>query len=238
MPLTDLIFDPERLLVVPVYQLLEAASQGYLGVDHRFLHAILDQPERSIPELLRFAAEDHDQDPVLLDDQLLEIFRVLGTPEAIPFYMKLVREDPADIDDDLVEAIVQLGAASVDPLLELLKEFDDEDAGDVPFVLSVLHVRDDRILEALTNRLDYDPGDAAVCLEIYGDRKAIPALEAVLAEIPASDPTHKQMNLLIARLESRVEAAPEPLEAFDICELYPATDSPPLDAVSEADRLA
>ena len=130
MPRTDLIFDPERLQTVPVSQLLEAASQGYLGVDHRFLHAILDQPKRSIPDLVRFAAEDHDQEPVLLDDQLLDIFRTIGTPEAIPFYMKLVREDPADIDDDLVEAIVQLGAASVDPLLELLKQFDDEDAGE------------------------------------------------------------------------------------------------------------
>src|SRR5260370_25420690 len=238
MPLTDLIFDPERLLVVPVYQLLEAATQGYLGVDHRFLHAILDQPERSIPDLVRFAAEDHDQDPVLLDDQLLEIFRVLGTPEGIPFYMKVLRKDPADIDDDLVEAIVQLGAASVDPLLELLKQFDDEDAGDVPFVLSVLHVRDDRILEALTNRLDYDPGDAAVCLEIYGDRKAIPALEAVLAEIPSSDPTHNQIKSLILRLASNVETRPEFAEPFDIWELYPETDSPPLDVVSEADRLA
>src|SRR6266446_1788850 len=133
MPRTDLIFDPEQLQSVRVYRLLEAASQGYLGVDHRFLHAILDHPERSIPDLVRFAAEDHDQDPVLLDDQLLDIFRVLGTPQAIPFYVKLVREDPAEIGDDLVEAFVQLGAASVDPLLELLKELEHEDAGDVPF---------------------------------------------------------------------------------------------------------
>jgi hypothetical protein len=238
MPRIDLIFDPERLQTVPAYQLLEAASQGYLGVDHRFLHAILDQPEKSIPDLIRFAAGDHDQDPVLLDDQLLDIFRVLRTPEAVPFYMKLVREDSADIDDDLVEAIVQLGAASVDPLLELLKKFEGADAGDVPFVLSVLHVRDDRILEALINRLEDDPGDAAVCLEIYGDRKAIPALEAVLAEIPASDPTHNQIKSLIARLAASVENVPDPLESFDIWDLYPERDSPPLDIVSEADRLA
>src|SRR5258708_15339608 len=238
MPRTDLIFDHERLQAVPVYRLLEAASQGYLGVDHRFLHAILDQPEKSIPDLVRFAAEDHDQDPVLLDDQLLDIFRVLGTLEALPFYMKLVREDPAGIDDDLVEAIVQLRAASVDPLLELLKELDDGIAGDVPFVLSVLRVRDDRILEALTKRLEYDPGDAAVCLEIYGDKKAIPALEAVLDEIPPSDPRHNRIQSLITRLASHGESVPEILERFDIWELYPETDSPPLDVVSEADRLA
>src|SRR5260370_8318132 len=237
MPRTDLIFDPERLQAVPVYRLLEAASQGYLGVDHRFLHAILDEPERSIPDLVRFAAEDHDQDPVLLDDQLLEIFRVLGTPQAIPFYMKLVHEDSDEIDDDLVEAIVQLGAASVEPLLELLKKFDDGNAGDVPFVLSVLRVRDDRILEALTKHLEYDPGDAAVCLEIYADKKAIPALEAVLDEIPPTNPRHNRIQSLITRLASNVEPVPEPLEPFDIWELYPETDSPPFDVVSEADRL-
>src|SRR5882757_815703 len=168
MPRTDLIFDPDRLQTVPVYRLLEAAAQGYLGIDHRFLHAILDHPERSIPDLVRFAAEDHDQDPVLLDDQLLDIFRVLGTPQALPFYVKLVLEDPAEIGDDLVEAFVQLGAASVEPLLELMKQIPDDDAGEVPFVLSVLHVRDDRILEALIDRLEHDPVDAAVCLEIYG----------------------------------------------------------------------
>src|SRR5258708_14872874 len=141
MPRNDLIFDPERLHTVPVSQLPEAASKGYLGVDHGFLHAIIDQPEKSIPDLVRFAAEDHDQDPVLLDDQLLDIFRTIGTPEAVPFYMKLVREDPAGIDDDLVEAIVQLRAAPVDPLLELLTELDDENPGDIPFVLSLLYMR-------------------------------------------------------------------------------------------------
>jgi hypothetical protein len=238
MPRTDLIFDPGRLQTIPVYQLLEAASQGYLGVDHRFLHAILDQPDRSIPDLVRFAAEDHGQDPVLLDDQLLDIFRVLGTPLALPYYVKLVREDHADIEDDLVEAFVQLGAASVDPLLALLKEFEHEDAGDVPFVLSVLRVRDDRILEALIDRLEYDPVDVAVCLEIYGDRKAIPALNAALAETPPFEPAHHQIKSLLVRLESKVEHVPEVAEQFDIWEFYPETDSPPLELLSDDDRLA
>jgi hypothetical protein len=238
MPRADLIFDPEQLQTVPVYQLLDAASLGYLGVDHRFLHAILDNPERSIPDLVRFAGEYHDDEPVELDELLLEIFRVLGTPEAIPFYIDLVREDPNEIEDDLVEAFVQLGAASVDPLLELLKEFDNEDAGDIPFVLSVLHLRDDRILDALTSRLEYEPGDAAVCLEIYGDRKAIPALEAVLDELPPGDLRYNQIKLLIGRLSFSVETVEEPPEPFDIWDLYPDTDSPPLDVVSEADRLA
>jgi SEC-C motif len=238
MPRTDLIFDPDRLQTVPVYQLLEAASQGYLGVDHRFLHAILDQPERSIPDLVRFADEDRDQDPVLLDDQLLDIFRVVGTPQAIPFYIKLVLEGSDEIADDLVEAFVQLGAASVEPLLELLKQLPCDDAGEVPFVLSVLRVRDDRILNALVDRLEYDPVDAAVCLEIYGDRKAIPALQAVLAHTPPFEPAYQQIRSLLTRLESNVEQVPEVPEPFDIWEFYPERDSPPLELLSDDDRLA
>jgi SEC-C motif len=238
MPITDLIFDPARLQDLPVYQLLESASKGYLGVDHRFLHAILDRPDRSIPDLVRFAGDKHDDDPVILDELLLDIFRVIGTPKALPFYVRLVREDPGEIGDDLVEAFVQLGAASVDPLLRLLKEYENKDAGDVPFVLSVLHVGDDRVLEALTNRLHVDPADAAVCLEIYGDRNAIPALEAALAGIPADDPVHNQIKSLIPRLGSSIVKGPESLEPFDIWELYPEEDSPPLDILSEADRLA
>jgi hypothetical protein len=238
MPRTDLIFDPDRLQTVPVYQLLEAASQGYLGVDHRFLHAILDHPERSLPDLVRFAAEDHDQDPVFLEEQLLDIFRVIGTPEALPFYIKLVREDPDEIEDDLVEAFVQLGAASVESLLVLLKQLPRDDAGEVPFVLAVLRVRDDRILDALINRLEHDPVDAAVCLEIYGDRQAIPALEAVLAKTQTVDPAYNPIKSLLVRLESSVEHVPEVAEPFDIWEFYPERDSPPLDLVSEDDLLA
>ncbi|HEY6393087.1 MAG TPA: SEC-C metal-binding domain-containing protein [Bryobacteraceae bacterium] len=238
MPRTDLVFDPDRLQTVPVYQLLEAASHAYLGIDHRFLHAILDHPERSIPDLVRFAGEDHGQDTVFLDDQLLDIFRVIGTPQALPFYAKLVREDPAEIEDDLVKAFVQLGAASVDPLLALMQEFDGEDPGDVPFVLSVLRVRDDRILQVLIRRLEYNPGEAALCLEIYGDRKAIPALESALAGIPPGDPEHNRIKSLLGRLESNLEHVPEPLEPFDIWELYPEKDSPPLELLGEDDCLA
>ena len=66
-------------------------------------------------------------------------------------------------------------------------ELDEKDAGDVPFVLAALRVRDRRVLEALTGRLENDPQDAALCLEMYGDPAAIPALEAALAKIPADD---------------------------------------------------
>src|SRR5579859_1241759 len=99
--MTDLIFDPARLAGVPPAKLLQAASSGYIGVDHRFLHAIVDRPEASLPALVHFAAEAHADDPVELNDVLVDIFRHLRAPEAVPFLVHLVRQAPLDIQDDL-----------------------------------------------------------------------------------------------------------------------------------------
>src|SRR4029077_10783652 len=123
-------------------------------------------------------------DSLSLEPYLIDSFRCLRTPQAVPFFVNVVRQIPSNIDDDLVEAIAQLGEAAVDPLLALLSELGDQRAGDLPFLLSTLHVRDPRILEVLTERLSGDALEAALCLDMYGDPAAIPALEATLAQIP------------------------------------------------------
>ncbi len=98
----------------------------------------------------------------------------------------------------------------MEPVLELLRELDGKDAGDVPFVLAALRVRDRRVLEALTRRLENDPQDAALCLEMYGDPAAIPALEAALAQIPADDPRSRApIQAVIESLSAPAEASPE-----------------------------
>src|SRR5581483_8280317 len=140
-----------------------------------------------LPDLVRFAAEDHSSEAMDLDPLLIDLFHALKTPEALPFFVRLIRQNPGDIADDLIEAVAPLGEAAVEPLLGLLAELGDEKAGDVPFVLAGLRVRDARVLEVLTQRVDEDPQDAALCLELYGDPAAIPALEAALEKIPAED---------------------------------------------------
>jgi hypothetical protein len=236
----DLILDPERLDGVPVHTLLEAAACGYLAVDHRFLRAILDHPATSIPDLVRFAARNLDQDRVNLEPPLLDIFRVLKTPEALPFLMTVVRHDRADIDDDLVETIVQLGAPAVDPLLELLANIEKEghDAGEIPFLLSVMHVRDPRILEVLTRRLAND-SDSALYLDFYGDSAAIPALQDAMDKLPEGNLDRSRIQSFIENISAHSgETIPEPPEPFDIWELYAAKDSPNLDPLDDSERLA
>ena len=230
---------PERYAQVPAYLLLEAAAHGYIAVDQRLLRAILDHPAQSIPDLLRFASEDHADDLMDLDPMLIDLFRVLGTTEALPFFVSVIRRNTDDVPDDLVESIVQLGDAAVDPLLSLLGELNPADAGDVPFVLAALRVRDARVLEALTGRLENDPQDAALCLEMYGDPAAIPALEAALAQIPDDDPRSRApIQAVIESLSAPLDAAPEENEPFDIWALYPEEAAPDFAALEDQDRLA
>src|ERR1700722_12252262 len=153
LPHSDLILEPGRYEGVPAYQLLEAAGIGYIPVDHRLVHGILDFPENSLPDIVRFAAQDHSSDLMDLDPLLIDLFRALHTAAALPFFIRVIRGNTSDVPEDLVESMVALGQSAVSPMLELLGELDGKDAGDVPFVLAALRVRDPRVLEALTRRL-------------------------------------------------------------------------------------
>ncbi len=208
-------------------------------MDQRLLHAILDFPENSLPDIVRFAAQNHESDLMDLDPLLIDLFRSLDTPAALPFFMRVMRDKPSDIPDELVESIVELGEPAVAPVLQLLGELDGKDAGDVPFVLAALRVRDRRILEALTRRIENDPQDAALCLEMYGDAAAVPALEAALAKIPADDSRSRgPIQAVIEGLSSPLAASTESDEPFDIWALYPAEAATDFSLLEDEDRLA
>ncbi|HEX6896357.1 MAG TPA: SEC-C metal-binding domain-containing protein [Bryobacteraceae bacterium] len=236
---TDLIIEPAQYASTPAFQLLEAAARGYVGVDHRWLHALVDHPERTLPDLVRFAAEDHRDDRLDLDAVLLDIFRFLRTPEALPFLIQLARRDPLHIGDELTEAFVELGTNSVEPLLALLNELDPSDPGDVPFVLASLHIHDPRILQVLISRLEREPWDGALILEMYGDPEAIPALQAALARLLPEDLRSREYIESAIRLLSlgpiRGTRASEP---YDLWGQYNEEETPEFDALDEEDLFA
>jgi len=208
-------------------------------VDQRLLHALLDHPDQSLPGILEFAAEDHSDELMDLDPLLIDLFHTLHTPAALPFFARVIGEHPLDVPDDLVEAVSELGNDAVEPLLAVLAQFEGRDAGEVPFVLAALHVRDPRVLEALTKRLALDPQDAALVLETYGDPAAIPAIEAALAKIPAADAgARAPLQAVIESLSSPEESDVTADEPFDIWPLYPEKLAPDFNALEDSDRLA
>jgi hypothetical protein len=239
LPHPDLILEPGRYEGVPAYQLLSAAGHGYIPVDQRLLHAILDFPENSLPDIVRFAAQNHDDDLMDLNPLLIDLFRSLHTPAALPFFLRVMRDNPSDVPDDLVESVVELGQAAVEPVLGLLRELKESDAGDVPFVLAALRVRDHRVLDALSSRLENDPQDAALCLEMYGDPAAIPALETALAKMPADDQRSRApLEAVMESLSAQADNPAESDEPFDIWALYPEEAVLDFGALEDEDRLA
>src|SRR5579872_524789 len=233
---TNLFPTPDRFSDFPVSELLRAAARGRIGFDQRLLHSILDQGDAAIPELVGYALEDREHDPVPLDLDLIAIFRHLRTAEALPYYVELLRETQEDCPDDLSEAIVALGAAAVEPLLKLYEELGEEGGSDTAFILASLGVRDSRILEVLLDQFEYSAWEGSFLLGIYGDPAAKPALERVLTEVPAAE---KDLRLEIEHAIGSLRKEPFPSEPsdFNIWEMYPEKSPPAVDLLEVPDRL-
>ena len=93
----------------PIYELLQQASRGRIGVDQRLIRAHRGSRRRRGPDLLKFGMEDHLDDPVGLELDLVQVFRILRTPKALDYYVRLVQVQPYDLPDELVEAFTEIG---------------------------------------------------------------------------------------------------------------------------------
>jgi hypothetical protein len=231
MEARSLILSPSQYSQVPVYDLLRGAEQGWVGLDHRFLHAIVDDPEKSIPDLLRFGLESEEGEERRedLSEDLIQIFRHLRTPRSIPYLLAYLKRNHLDATIPLICAFQEIGAPAVEPLLEFYREVGAEEDSDAAFLLGSLGVRDPRIRQALLERLKTDPADAAHCLSAYGDPAVIPMVRDAIRE--ASE------DWLVRSLESCVTDLEEPSpriedEPFDLWELYPDDTDPRFDLLT------
>ena len=227
--------DPTQYANTPAYDLLTAAAQGSIGLDQRWIHALVDDPSGTLPDILRFAMEEHSEDTVNLEADLIAIFRHLRLSDALPFYIETLRRDPLDPPDELFEALVEVGQPALEPLLALYEELGEDIGGEVAFVLAGLRIRDPRILHLLIERLEYDAGEAAFLLEIYADPAGIPPIEAMAAQIQADD---EFRNELLKNTEAiRAFQVSNIHSEFDIWELYPETAPPTLGALTQEERV-
>jgi hypothetical protein len=216
-------------------ELLRSAASGRLGVDRRLVQAILDRPEAPA-EVLAFSREPREGQRLDLDPLLIDLFRYWKSDEALDFYIDAVRRSPEEIGDDLVQAFLPFGDKAVGPLLALYEELGEEQGGDIAFLLAGLRVRDPRVLPILLDRLEFDAGDGAFLLGLYGDEAARPALKTMLAEIPEED---GELRLEIERSIELLDS-PEPQyvpEPFDILKEYPKTELPAFDLLPDGERI-
>lgn len=225
-----MFLDPGKLDQYSPAEVLEAAASGRLGLDHRFLHSLLDRREEALPALLAFAERDRSADTVDLALELIAIFRAWKTFEAIPFFIRYSKEDPLDLPDELMEALVEMGRPALEPLLTLYHELDESESGEIAFVLTHLRVRDARIRKILLERLEYDLSDTTLLLGIYGDPAAKSALENALADLSESDAELKQEIMqVIAGLDEPQTVIDDKTPEFDIWQLYPEEADLPVD---------
>lgn len=218
--------------------MLDAARCGHLGLDHRFLHALVDRYAEVLPALVVFGERDRTSDVVDLAPELIAFFRYGKTPAAIPFLIRYIKEDPEDVPDEVIEALVEIGQPALEPLLSLYDELEESASAEVAFVLAHLGIHDERILKILLDRLGYDLSDAALLLGIYGDPAAKPALEAAAADLGPSDAELKNEISdaieMFGKPASRGEG--DSRSAFNIWALYPERADLPVDLLDEDER--
>lgn len=234
-----MFLNPNRLDQHSPVEILEAAAKGHLGIDHRFLKALLDRPEEAKKAALEFASRDRDEDNVDLSPELIALFHHWKTPDAVPFLIKFIEEDPSEIPEDATELAVALGRPVLEPLIALYEDLDEEESGDVAFILANLGVRDDRILKILTSRLEFNPHDTLILFEAYGDPAAAPALEEFSSKLGKDEAELKgDIEHLETLLESQKNEPGAPIEdPFDIWALYDEKAELPFELLDDDERL-
>ncbi len=228
-----MILSPQEYSARTPRELLEAAARGFVGIDQRWLRALLSRPGDTAAAVVEFAQEDREEDRADLTADLIALLRHLRRPEALPFLLAQVEKYPEDIDYDLVAAFRALGAAAVEPLLELYARAGEEAKPEIAFLLASLGVRDGRILELLLQNLAGDAVEAAHCLASYGDPAAAQAIRAAAAQAgEAWQRTSLEASAVLLEVGGTQEEEEEP---FDLFAEYPEEVDPRFDLLDEAE---
>lgn len=230
---------PDQYKTLSPVQLLDELAFGRVGFDHAFLDALLQDPDAAATALAVFVSGDHEDDRVDIEDQVFDLFRHLRTPLSLPFYLLQLRSQMDGVRDELIEAFAELGEPAVEPLLSLYHEVEEEEGGEVAFVLAALQLPQPRITELLLGRLEYDAQDAAICLGIHGDIAAKPALEQLLDEVkdrPEAQLLKTDVEEALGRLGEPRDPAGRPV--YNIYEHYDAFQPPFFEAMEPDESLA
>lgn len=219
---------PSQYDSTPPLDLLRQAELGLAGLDQRLIGSLLARRDATLPALATLAATPNPDRLVDLTEQIFDIYRAFNAPEAVPFYITLLREDPADVPDELVEAFAALGSAAVEALLELHDSLPAEDAADILFVLAATGARHPKVTELLLASLASDAYEGSLSIGLYGDPSLAPAVRSALEALPAD--AAEERKALADCIETLEAAEPrEPVETPEILSTYPEAVSPLFD---------
>jgi hypothetical protein len=143
----------------------------------------------------------------------------------------------------VIEAIVEIGQPALEPLIALYEALDKSESDEVAFILANLRIRDQRVLNILLDRLEYDPSDAIFLLGLYGDPTARPAMEKKASELgEGSEALKKEISETLEQLTEGSHAehsvSPQESEPFNIWALYPEEADLPTELLDEDERVA
>lgn len=231
-----MVITPDRFSEIGTRELLGALAAGRVGFDHRAIHALVDEPDRTLPEIVRWCLEEHEGQEYDVTDELVSILRHLRRPEAIPALIAIIRHDPLVLSDDLPDALYLFRHEALEPLLALYNELEEEDSAEVAFLLASFRIPDPRVRELLISRLEYDAEDAAICLGLYGDPEARPALEKLLSELEEDDGKLKRSVEEALSELGRQEDVPED-DTWGVWSQFPERSLPEFEALEEDERL-
>ena len=230
----NVVLLPNQFDTHPPFDLLMEAEAGRIGFDQRLLRSLVARPEETLAALVRFSSEIRPDRLLDLDEQVLDLFRHFNSPLAIPFYVRQAQRGKEGIPDEIVEALAALGAPAVEPLLEAIAKAEDDDRGDLVFLLAALGVHDARIPPLIEKTLDADVYEGALCAGLYGDPALLPALDRALAALPEGDAAqHERSAIASARTDIENNAREHEPPSFDLFKLYPETATPHFEALPE-----
>jgi uncharacterized protein YecA (UPF0149 family) len=229
----NMILSPEEYAARTPRDLLEAAARGHVGIDQRWLRALVSRPGETAAAIAGFASGNREEDREQLTGDLIALVRQLRRPEALPFLLAQAEKYPEDIDYELVAAFRELGAAAVEPLLELCGRAEKESRPEFLFLLASLGVRDGRIRQLLIDYLAEDAVEAGHCLASYGDPSAAEAIRGAAAQA-AEAWQRTSLEASAALLEAGGAKADEE-EPFDLFAEYPEEADPRFDLLDEAE---